>query len=362
MKKCPAVALFAALVALNSFLDGEPILSAETRVPAVILLQPATPDELTTEAMARVKGELKAAGFDVIVLRLNSDNARRALETAGRDLNPIAAFAIFVKPPEGRTSVAEIWVSDRMKQQTIIQNALLHETDRGRESEILAVRAVELLKANLADFWTPAGSSTAATREPPSSRPVLSPSDGERKARSPFASGLGIGLGVGIVENFGATGMTWAPDAVISYGWPHGFSLRASVVGFGSASTLSAASGSAVATATIEQQLGMLDAVKTWWPRSVLVPYIFAGTGGQHIHVAGRTVAPRMAYVTDHLSLLTTIGLGLGIPLISTLSLTIQARGVVAWPQSVVQIDDADVGRIGNPSLLVDGALMGRLP
>lgn len=362
MKTWPAAtALFAALFALNSFSDGESDLRAETPAPAVILLRPATPDELTTEAMARVKGELKAAGFDVIVIRLSSDDARRDLETAGRELNPIAAFAIFVKPPEGRTSVAEIWVSDRIKQQTIIQNALLHETDRGRESEILAVRAVELLKANLADFWSPASPSTAPPPDLPSPRPVLPPRNGERKLRSPFASGLGLGVGVGVMESFGATGMSWAPDAVVSYGWPQGFSVRASVLGLGSAWTLSAANGGA-ATATLEQQLVMLDAVKTWWPRSVFVPFIFAGTGGQHIHVAGRGAPPHRGYVSDQLSLLTTIGLGVGIPLVSTLSLVMQARGAVAWPQSVVRIDDADVGRVGNPSLLVDGALMGMLP
>jgi len=165
MKKWRAVAaLFVAAVAACSLASQESdVLAASPPSRIVVLLRVTTSDGVTTEATARVNGELKAAGFDVAIVPLSSDDAKRELESAGRELNALAAFAIFVRPFDGGTSVAEIWVSDRIRQTIVIQRAVLHETDRDRESEILAVRAVELLKANLADFWTP-------TSPPPSHR------------------------------------------------------------------------------------------------------------------------------------------------------------------------------------------------
>jgi len=358
MKKWRAVAaLFVAAVAACSLASQESdVLAASPPSRIVVLLRVTTSDGVTTEATARVNGELKAAGFDVAIVPLSSDDAKRELESAGRELNALAAFAIFVRPFDGGTSVAEIWVSDRIRQTIVIQRAVLHETDRDRESEILAVRAVELLKANLADFWTP-------TSPPPEPSP---PTQGvlpvfpvpEPKARAPFASGLGAGLGAAMTESFGAAGVTWSPDAMVSYGWPQGFSVRASFVGLGPAATLSATNGSA----SVEQQLAILDAVKTWWPRSALVPFAIAGAGAQHVHVAGVGNPPYQGHTSDAWSLLTTVGVGVAIPVVSTLSIVVQGRGVAAWSSAVVQIAGTEVGRLGGPSLEADGELFGVLP
>jgi hypothetical protein len=310
---------------------------------------------------------------------------KRDLETAGRDVSAIAAFAIFVRPFEGGTSVAEIWVSDRIRQKVVIQDAVLRETDRGRGSEILAVRAVELLKANLADFWSvssapasasssvsssaspsssaPPSASASTPSAPDSASPVQTPTalparESPRPPRAPFASGLGAGLGAGIIEGFGALGATWTLDATVSYGWPSGLSVRASFAGLGSASTLSASDGDA----TVDQQLVQLEVVKSWWPRSVVVPFIAAGAGAQHVRVVGTGNPPYAGHTSSDWSLLTSVGAGVAIPLISTLSIVLQARGLVAWPSTVVTVAGQDVGRVGGPSLLADAGFFGTLP
>jgi hypothetical protein len=309
--------------------------------------------------MARVNGELKAAGFEVVVVPAHGDDVRSDLEAAGRQNNGIAAFAIFVRPFERGTSVAEIWVSDRTRQKIVIQNAVLHETDQGRGSEILAVRAVELLKANLADFWAPASPTpstpTPPTRLPPPAQPAP---EREHRPRAPFASGVGAGVGVGVLESFGAMGPIWSPDAMVSYGWPHGLSVRATFAGLGPAATFTAPSGSA----RVEAQLALLEAVKTWWPRWPVVPFVSAGAGAQHVHVLGVGNPPYQGHTSDGWSLLTAAGAGVAIPLISTLAVLVQARALAAWPSTVVQVAGADVGRVGAPSLLADGGLFGTLP
>jgi hypothetical protein len=355
-------AAVASVVSFASLATAELEARAEAAIPTVVLLRPSQANDVTTEALVRVQGELEAAGFEVDVLRTDAhgdgEDAKRDLETAGRERNPVAAFAIFVSPPEGGASIAEIWVSDRVRQKTVIQRTTLHETDGARGSAILAVRAVELLKASLADLWT------AATQPPPAPAPVARPvpvpvareqADTPRRA---FAAGLGAGVGVGLVESFGAMGVTWAPDFLLSYGWPGGFGVRASLLGPGPATTLSALQG----TARIEQQLATVDVVKTWWPRAPVVPFVLLGVGAQHVHVTGAGLAPYLGHTTDDWSAVTAAGVGIGIPVVSTLSFIVHARGVAAWPASIVRIADAEVGRVGAPSLLVDGELLGVLP
>lgn len=98
-----------ALLSLASLADHEAFGAGP---PTVVLLRLPTADEVTIEAMARVDGELKAAGFEVAVVPVRGDDVKRDLETSGRELSAIAAFAIFVRPFEAGTSVAEIRVSD----------------------------------------------------------------------------------------------------------------------------------------------------------------------------------------------------------------------------------------------------------
>ena len=47
----------------------------------------------------------------------------------------------------------KFWVSDRAPRITVVQEAKFAESDHERDAEILAVRSVELLKANLAEAW-----------------------------------------------------------------------------------------------------------------------------------------------------------------------------------------------------------------
>jgi hypothetical protein len=325
----------------------------------VVLLRSSASDEVTTEATARVEGELGAAGFHVEVVAPHGDDARQELETAGSALHPIAAFAIVVRPSGGHT-VAEIWVSDRLKQTTVIQRAELSGTDRTRESEILAVRAVELLKASLAELWI----------APVASAPPASPSlayEGLRPppvetlrlaGRAAFARGPGVGLGVGVLDGFGSVGAIWAPMLLISYGWESGFALQLDAHGLGPTAVLRAAAG----IARVEEQFGTLDVIKTWWPRWPVVPFACAGVGAQHLHVSGEATTPYAGTTVDYWSPFTSVGLGAAVPVHSGISVVVQTHGVLAWPATDVRIAQVDAGRFGGPSILVDAHVLGVFP
>jgi hypothetical protein len=333
----------------------------------VVVLRAAGADEVTTEATARVEGELGAAGFHVVVLPLTSELARSEVETAGSELRPLGAFAIFVHPDAGGR-VAEIWVSDRLRQLTVVQRARLTATDRERQSEILAVRAVELLKASLAEFWLEPEPVSAPLTAPPatSTSPapwVAAPAPVESSTptvprRRAFASGVGLGVGLGMMAGFRSVEPIWLPGLLVGYGWESGVSVQVEAYGFGPTVTLSTPDGSA----KVEEQFATVDVIKTWWPRWRVVPFACAGVGAQHVHANGTAALPYAGATVDAWSPLTTLGLGAALPVYSGLSFVVQARGAVAWPPTAVIVGQVDAGHFGGPSLLADAGVLGVFP
>lgn len=332
---------------------------AAPAVHTVVVLRSADSDAVTTEATARVQGELGAAGFRVAVLPFSPsaqdpDSARHAVETAGAELAPTGAFAIFVHPEE-HGATAEIWVSDRVSQRTVVETAQLTQVDHVRESEILAVRAVELLKASLAEFWVEpappaAPRPTSKSIEKPVAPPVARP--------RAFAAGFGLGVGVGVLDGFREIGALWMPTVLVSYGWEHGAALQLGFHGLGPAAMVSSTFGSA----TVDEQFATVDVMKTWWPRWPVVPLACAGVGVHHVHVSGSGVGPYKGTSGDNWSPLTSLGLAAGVPLYSGLSVMAQARAVVAWPPTAIRIAQADAGHVGGPSLLLEANVFGVFP
>ncbi len=330
---------------------------------AVVLLVPPTQDAMTSAAAARVQGELTAAGFHVSIVPLGEQDARRDLETAASELRPIAAFAIFMAPPDDHgDSAAEIWVSDRIRQKVVIQRADLKASERDRGAEILAVRAVELLRASLAEFWLP----TPAPEPPPSppplrEKPSAPPRESARLDAAPahgYAEGLGASLGLAVLQSFEGGDPVWAPLAMVSYGWAHGLSARAAFFAVEPPRVVTATGG----TADVEEQFMELEAAKTWWPRARVVPFVAVGAGAAHLHATGHGTPPNQGRTADAWSLLTTAGLGVGIPFAKYFSAVAQARAAITWPPDDLMIAGADAGRAAAPSLLFDANVLATLP
>jgi hypothetical protein len=350
------------MVALAAVAPEGPAAAQGIASPTVVVLRPPSTEGVAAEATARVQGELGAAGFHVVVLPVAGRATRTDLETAGGDIAPVGAFAIFVHP-EGAVQVAEIWVSDRMRSRTIVESAHLTDADRGRASEVLAVRAVELLRASLAELWLqpPPAPTVPAAPPAPETRSTASIERAPAVAARPaFGAGLGLGAGVGAMAGVAAheAGPILLPSLYVVYGNDSGGSLQLALRGLGPAVTLSAAAG----TAKVEEQLASLDVVKTWWPRWRIVPFVGAGAGLQHVRVTGSGVAPYEGSTADDFSFVTSAGVGAAFPVYSGLSLVAQSRAVVAWPPTAVRIGGVDAGHFGEPSLLVDAAVLGVFP
>ncbi len=96
----------------------------------------------------RVRAELVALGFDVRgSAGEDTPSSREALEDAARAVEAIAALRI--RP--SRAGV-EVWLTDRVTGKTLLREVVLPRAGSQHDDAIVAVRAVELLRASLLEL------------------------------------------------------------------------------------------------------------------------------------------------------------------------------------------------------------------
>jgi hypothetical protein len=313
----------------------------------VVLLKPPVTDDVTSDALARVRGELTAAGFEVSMLPQDAAlDVRTALETVGRELDPIAAFAI-VRAPTGNT--AEIWVCDRIAGKSVIQSVRLDVAGTPGEpsrSVVLAVQAVELLKASLAQYWL----ASQRRASPPAGAGGGTPA----ASTTAVTAGLGVEAAVGVLDNAGAVSPVWQPIVRASYGSAGGWAGRITVAGLGSDAELRAPEGSA----QIRQMFGLVELLRGFRAGRHVQPIVSAGAGVYRARVTGVGAPNFDGSRSDTWSALAVIGAGLIVPVVSRVALVADAQVGVTWPDNLIRLNFVDAGRLGRPSLLASAGVL----
>jgi hypothetical protein len=315
----------------------------------VVLLKPPVTDDVTSDAMARVHGELTAAGFEVSVLAQDPAlDVRSALETVARELEPIAAFAI-VRAAGGNT--AEIWVCDRMAGKSVIQSVRLDAAGPPGEpsrSVVLAVQAVELLKASLAQYWLASMRRSQPARQIPSAREPVP---------AAFAiTGVAVEAGVGWMDSVGAVSAVWQPVVRASYGGTRGWAVRVTARGLGTDAAVQTPEGSAV----IRQEIGAIEIVRAFRAgrRFQLVASIGAGAYHARVTGTGTGAQSHTDHVTSTWSALALAGAGIVVPIAAHVSFSADAQFGVTWPENLIRIVGVDAGRTGRPALLTSAGVL----
>jgi hypothetical protein len=319
----------------------------------VVLLRPPITDDVTSDALARVRGELTAAGFEVSMLDQDPTlGVRTALETVGRELDPIAAFAI-VRAPTDNT--AEIWVCDRIAGKSVIQSVRLDAggtTGESSPSAVLAVQAVELLKASLAQYWL------ASQRRV--SRPPAEIGSGGAGAPPPPAyetAGLGIEAAVGLLENGGGIGPVWQPVVRVSYGGARGWTGRITAAGLGTDADLRDPDGSA----RVQQAFGLLELLRSFRAGTRAQPFLSVGAGAYRARVVGVAGGPNFdGSSRDAWSALGVAGGGIVVPVVSHIALIVAAQIGLTVPDNLIRLNGAEAGRTGWPSLFASAGVRAR--
>jgi hypothetical protein len=239
----------------------------------VVVLVPPINDDVMRNALARVSGELAAAPFKMLTAPLDPDGDVMAqVETAGNDPSATAAFAI-VRDRDPGSSRVTIWVSNRVARTTTMQRMQVEGGDVDRAAARLAVETVELVRASLAELWP----------QPP----VEVPPEIEKSAPPSPARGarLALGVGVGLLNDFGDAPLTWAPQIALSYGPPAGIGLRLFASGFGPGASVSNSMGSA----RFERTIVTLGLVRSFRADRIVQPLIGIAGGINYLAAQGNS-------------------------------------------------------------------------
>lgn len=343
--RAPARLLALTALALAATMGAAPPAAAEPGYRVALVPAPET-DAVAVAALARVKGELLAAGFDVVLVPpVGFSDPRTALETAAREYDPLAAFAIVRPGAAGHGRAAEIWVSDRLTGRTVVQRMSV-DVDARRATEVLAVQAVELLRAGLARAWAapgrPVGRVIAAL--PPGAAGAVSSAE----ARTFLGSGVGVSAGAALLVNPGGLPATGAPVLRVSLAVGRRFGARLGASGFGGSADVQTAS----ARASVKQSLVAAESLVTFRPGRRWQPFASAGVGAQHVRATGVGSFPYVGQDVSAWSMLAVAGGGLALTLGDRVSLVADAELLVALPSATVRLDGAPVARVGRPGLL----------
>ncbi len=313
----------------------------------VVVLSPATEDEVTRNAMARILGELAAAPFTVINKPLDGNlDVMSQLETAGQDLAPVAAFAIVRDGGDSPQSVA-VWVSNRLTRTTSVHRVAIRAGDVDGAAAELAIEAVELVRASLAGLWP----------SPPVAERLPQTNAAPKLART--ASGLALSIGAGVIAPIENAPLFFAPTAGVSATNRRGTGLRLWVTGLGPGAEVSRPNGTA---ARLQRAAGTLGAVQILRPDAAVQPMLSLGVGLQYLRVRGigATPASRL-HDLDSWTVIAGVGAGLAFVLGPHVALTAEVEALLALPEEVVRVNGADIATFRRPSLFVHGGVLARL-
>ncbi|MFO0548299.1 MAG: hypothetical protein U0271_07935 [Polyangiaceae bacterium] len=109
--------------------------------------------EPTSPISMRLTAELGALGFEVVTAPPPSDmrdpsDVVALLERTSREANALAAIVVSV-----RGGAVEVWIRDRTTDKTVLREVV--RPGDGTDEELVAVRAVELLRASLLETQSP---------------------------------------------------------------------------------------------------------------------------------------------------------------------------------------------------------------
>jgi hypothetical protein len=346
----------------------------------IAVIAPAGADAAVNEALSRFKGEASAVGFAVVVLPGMASPAATAaamaaqMEVAARAASAVATVAFVVG---GDSRALDVWFTDRHTGKTVLGHIAVERETGGRASGVLAVKAVDFLRARLIDFLAtrPAlpGPATVAppsgpallrspSRSPPPSPPPPSPpppspspssSSSRADASGHPAARFGLALGVGLLHSLQGLGTTIVPVLRAAFVLGGRSALRVTLVGLGTRTTARRVMGGA---ASVRQDLATLDWVVTLGERW-LRPRLTVGAGIFLVTGEGVAAAPYVGRGAEGVSFAAAASAGTCVALGGRWWLTAEAGAFWLVPEAQVTIAGLDGGRTGRPGLSLTAAM-----
>jgi len=314
----------------------------------VILVRPANPKPVTAEALVRIHGELVSAGFDVqITASTPGADPRASLEqtASGNNVDAVVALLGDVSPGS-----VEVWVIDRVTGKSVVRR-IPNQPGSDRAAEILAVRAIELLRASLLEIAMAGSGEPVAVSKPP---PVEVTRFVDRALDSRRDSRVAIEVGGSLVASFDGMGPALLPMVRFDLALGSYVVMRATAAGLGTRARVQAQSG----WADLAEQFWLIEAGVRLRPRQRLQPFFSVGAGAQHTSAEGRASLPYyQGQTAGRWAFLADAGAGLRLSLVHHFELALEVHAQMAQPYPAVrflsaQAVTAQTATSGRPDLL----------
>ncbi len=312
----------------------------------VALVRSSSSDRVLREASTRVRAELLDAGFEVVEVDRPPGDPRSEVEDAAPETSSFATIAMS-RAPNG--AFADVWISDHVTGKTVVRRIEVGVDPNA--TAVLAIRALELLRASLLEV-----AATAPPSQPPMSAPDdvmkwIAPALPQAPPR-PLLQGSALGVGALALHGLSGIGLAIGPTVNFSLGegpWFARVTLAGPLLGQGPRM--------AAGSVTIRQEFGALSLGWASDPKP-LGAYAWVGAGGFDLHASGSAATPYLGISGGVVSFLATAGLG-GLARIGPrVALTADLMVVLLDPEPVVVIAGSDAGSAGTPSV---GASLGVL-
>jgi hypothetical protein len=332
------------------------VAAAETTPAAdtVILLQPTTASPALRRSLVRIRDELSADRFRVLLADSSTSSDTAEAERTARDADGGTTLAVFGDPQAGE---AELCIVRRAARRIAVRRATVVVDDPERMPEALAARALELLRATALELSIESGQAAPAPKPPePGPEAEMTPASATStllaaSAREAHIVAASAGIGIwNSVQGPPAAVLPMGRIGVRLSGWAW---ARVSVAGLGSRPRVDTAHGSA----TISQSLALAEVAAVFRADSRVRPMLSLGAGALNVAIAGTGAAPFEGRDPHRWSAAVDAGAGVGVGVSSGAALVVELHALVAEPHPAVRFVDLRAATIAYPSVILSLAL-----
>jgi len=342
VKRTPRILLplIAALIGLLSATRAE--------AAKVVIVRPAAASPELNETLSRLEGEVLSLGLEVAIVERPATPRATAIESRAwveRTAAERQTDAVIDVTGDAGSGAVDVWIFQGGERRAEISR-VAPEPDAENVPERLAIRAVDALRARLAEIDLAAKSRATATpaREPPALVAQGRPQE------SPVVMGqIDLQAGAAVLTSIDGVGPAFMP--IVRVGWMvrPWLELQAESAGFGSRPTVASAAGSA----RVAQAYAVVGAGSCARARRTVQPCVALSAGVLRTAVDGAADAPADAHFVERWSLLLDGSLGARVNLPGRYHLTLAAHVHMAEPYVAIHLVDTLVATSGRPNLLV---------
>jgi hypothetical protein len=312
----------------------------------VAIVRPATPTPVLTETVSRLHGELLSVGLEVKLLDSPADRGPGPAEARAWVERVAAEYGIdaVIEIVGDTVPVAvDVWVIEKSPRRLGVSRVAV-EPDASNPPERLAIRAIEFLRST---FLENAMAASERRPEPVAHRTITPSPRREPPAPAGPEARFGLELGAAAITSLDGVGPAFLPIVRLDWAARPWLVMQLAMAGLGSRPTVATALGSA----RIAQQYGILCGSYRIEARPWLWPYLALAAGVLHTSVEGRADSPRQGHAVSRWALLVEGSSGLALNLYGPYTLSLAGHVQMAEPYVAIHFSDPVVATTGRPNL-----------